>query len=51
MTDQLTDGEKQTLLRLAREAMEHGVRGRNFHHWIKILLHHICARMARPLLR
>jgi AmmeMemoRadiSam system protein A len=27
MTDQLTDGEKQTLLRLAREAMEHGVRG------------------------
>ena len=28
MTDQLTDGEKQTLLRLAREAMEHGVRGR-----------------------
>jgi AmmeMemoRadiSam system protein A len=28
MTDQLTDGEKQTLLRLAREAMEYGVRGR-----------------------
>lgn len=28
MTDQLTDGEKQTLLRLAREAMEHGVRRR-----------------------
>ena len=28
MTDQLTDGEKQTLLRLAREAMEHGVRGK-----------------------
>jgi AmmeMemoRadiSam system protein A len=27
MTDQLTDGEKQTLLRLAREAMENGVRG------------------------
>jgi AmmeMemoRadiSam system protein A len=27
MADQLTDGEKQTLLRLAREAMEHGVRG------------------------
>ena len=27
MTDQLTDGEKQTLLRLAREAMEHGIRG------------------------
>ena len=27
MTDHLTDGEKQTLLRLAREAMEHGVRG------------------------
>lgn len=25
MTDQLTDGEKQTLLRLAREAMEYGV--------------------------
>jgi AmmeMemoRadiSam system protein A len=28
MTDQLTDGEKQTLLRLAREAMEHAVRGK-----------------------
>jgi uncharacterized protein len=28
MSDQLTDGEKQTLLRLAREAMEHGVRGK-----------------------
>jgi AmmeMemoRadiSam system protein A len=28
MTDQLTNGEKQTLLRLAREAMEHGVRGK-----------------------
>jgi AmmeMemoRadiSam system protein A len=28
MKDQLTDGEKQTLLRLAREAMEHGVRGK-----------------------
>jgi AmmeMemoRadiSam system protein A len=28
MTDQLTNGEKQTLLRLAREAMEHGVQGR-----------------------
>ncbi len=28
MPDQLTDGEKQTLLRLAREAMEHGVRGK-----------------------
>ena len=28
MTNQLSDGEKQTLLRLAREAMEHGVRGR-----------------------
>jgi len=28
MTHQLTDGEKQTLLRLAREAMEHGVRGK-----------------------
>ena len=28
MADQLTDGEKQTLLRLAREAMEHGVRGK-----------------------
>ncbi len=27
MTDQLTDGEKQTLLRLAREAMECAVRG------------------------
>ena len=27
MTGQLTDGEKQILLRLAREAMEHGVRG------------------------
>ena len=27
MTDQLTDGEKQTLLHLAREAMECGVRG------------------------
>jgi uncharacterized protein len=27
MTDQLTNGEKQTLLRLAREAMEFGVRG------------------------
>ncbi len=27
MTDQLTNGEKQTLLRLAREAMEHAVRG------------------------
>ena len=26
MTDQLTDGEKQTLLRLAREAMEHAVK-------------------------
>lgn len=28
MTDQLTDGEKQTLLRLAREAMENAVRGK-----------------------
>lgn len=28
MTDKLTDGEKQILLRLAREAMEHGVRGK-----------------------
>ncbi len=28
MTDQLTDVEKQTLLRLAREAMECGVRGK-----------------------
>jgi hypothetical protein len=28
MTDQLTDGEKQILLRLAREAMEHAVRGK-----------------------
>jgi AmmeMemoRadiSam system protein A len=28
MTDQLTDGEKQILLRLAREAMEHAVSGR-----------------------
>lgn len=28
MTDQLTDGEKQVLLRLAREAMEHAVRGK-----------------------
>jgi AmmeMemoRadiSam system protein A len=28
MADQLTDGEKQTLLRLAREAMEHGVWGK-----------------------
>ena len=28
MADQLTNGEKQTLLRLAREAMEHGVRGK-----------------------
>jgi AmmeMemoRadiSam system protein A len=28
MTDQLSNGEKQILLRLAREAMEHGVRGR-----------------------
>jgi uncharacterized protein len=28
MTDQLTDGEKQTLLRLAREAMEYAVRGK-----------------------
>jgi uncharacterized protein len=28
MSDQLTDGEKQTLLRLAREAMENGVRGK-----------------------
>jgi len=28
MTDQLTDGEKQTLLRLAREALECGVRGK-----------------------
>jgi AmmeMemoRadiSam system protein A len=28
MTDQLTNGEKQTLLRLAREAMEHSVRGK-----------------------
>lgn len=27
ITDQLTDGEKQTLLRLAREAMESAVRG------------------------
>ena len=27
MTDQLTDGEKQTLLRLAREAIECAVRG------------------------
>ena len=30
MTDQLTDGEKQILLRLAREAMEHAVRGKIF---------------------
>ncbi len=28
MTDPLTDGEKQTLLRLAREAMEYAVRGK-----------------------
>ena len=28
MADQLTDGEKQILLRLAREAMEHAVRGK-----------------------
>ncbi|MDP1713243.1 MAG: AmmeMemoRadiSam system protein A [Anaerolineales bacterium] len=28
MTDQLTDGEKQTLLRLARESMEHSVKGK-----------------------
>jgi AmmeMemoRadiSam system protein A len=28
MTDQLTDAEKQTLLRIAREAMEHAVRGK-----------------------
>jgi AmmeMemoRadiSam system protein A len=28
MTDQLTDGEKQVLLRLAREALEYGVRGK-----------------------
>jgi uncharacterized protein len=28
MTDKLTDEEKQTLLRLAREAMEYGVRGK-----------------------
>ena len=28
MINQLTDGEKQTLLRLAREAMEHAVRGK-----------------------
>lgn len=28
MTDQLTEGEKQTLLRLAREAMEHAVQGK-----------------------
>jgi len=28
MADQLTDGEKQTLLRLARGAMEHAVRGK-----------------------
>jgi AmmeMemoRadiSam system protein A len=28
MADQLTDGEKQTLLRLAREALENGVRGK-----------------------
>lgn len=28
MTDQLTEGEKQTLLRLAREAMENTVRGK-----------------------
>ena len=28
MTDQLTDGEKQVLLHLAREAMEHAVRGK-----------------------
>ena len=28
MTDQLTDGEKRILLRLAREAMEHAVRGK-----------------------
>lgn len=28
MTDQLTEGEKQTLLRLAREAMENAVRGK-----------------------
>jgi AmmeMemoRadiSam system protein A len=27
MNNLITDGEKQTLLRLAREAMEHGVRG------------------------
>ena len=28
MSEKLTDGEKQILLRLAREAMEHGVRGK-----------------------
>jgi uncharacterized protein len=28
MTDQLTDGEKQVLLRLAREALEYAVRGK-----------------------
>ena len=28
MTDQLTDGEKQTLLDLAREALEHAARGK-----------------------
>jgi AmmeMemoRadiSam system protein A len=28
MTSQLTDGERKILLRLAREAMEHGVRGK-----------------------
>jgi AmmeMemoRadiSam system protein A len=28
MTDQLTDGEKHILLRLAREAMEHGIHGK-----------------------
>jgi uncharacterized protein len=28
MTDQLTEGEKQTLLRIAREALDYGVRGK-----------------------
>lgn len=43
MTDQLTAGEKQTLLRLAREAMEHAVSGK--------ALPPLDAQSLRPALR
>ncbi len=49
MTDPLTDQEKNILLRLAREAMEDRVKGKNFLHWITIRSPRNCVRMARPL--